>query len=110
MSNGYSTKNVFDLVHHFGTDEDQMSANFGFILTLNRKVLLQFLELLDIPTHTLNKKDIDLIDIETQVPHKIIGETGRIDLQIKLAYILRIKAWIYSSGGKAVKEIWSDSE
>lgn len=85
MPIGLSTKNVFDLVHHFGNEEDQISANFGFILNVNKNVLLEFLKLLDIPVHTLSKKDIKSIDIETQAPYTFKNKHGKIDLQIKLS-------------------------
>ena len=84
MPIGISTKNVFNLVHRFGKEEDQISANFGFILNVNRVVLLDFLKLLGIPIHTISKKDIKSIDIETQVPYKFGNKHGIIDLQIKL--------------------------
>lgn len=84
MSIGKSTKNVFDLVHHFGNEEDQISANFGFILKINENVLLDLLKLLNIPTQHLLKKDIKAIDIQTQVPYKTNNTKGIIDLQIKL--------------------------
>jgi hypothetical protein len=64
MAIGKSVRNVFDLVHHFGNEEDQISANFGFILSINRQtVLLDFLKRLDIDTRKVKKKDIKNIDL-----------------------------------------------
>jgi hypothetical protein len=84
MPIGISTKNIFELVHHFGNEEDQISANFGFILEVNEKALLEFLKFLDIPTDGLSRKDIRTIDIYTQVPYKIKRFKGIVDLQIRL--------------------------
>lgn len=84
MAIGKSTNNIFNLVHHFGNEEDQISANFGFILKINESALVQFLKLLGMSTDELKKKDIIGIDIETQVPYSVKGDKGTIDLQIKL--------------------------
>jgi hypothetical protein len=85
MAIGKSVENVFNLVHRFGNEEDQISANFGFILALNRRtVLLDFLGMLGINTRKLKRKDINNIDIETQVHYQLDGEQSIIDLQIKL--------------------------
>ena len=59
-------KNIFNLVHHFGNEEDQISANFGFILKINKEVLKEFLESLGITE--LNRRELKNIDVETQVP------------------------------------------
>ncbi len=64
MPVGKSTRNVFSLVHHFGDEEDQLSANFGFILKSNEKLIPEFLKLLGLPVHTYSSKDIKSIDIE----------------------------------------------
>ena len=85
MAIGKSVRNVFNLVHHFGNEEDQISANFGFILSINRQtVLLDFLKRLEIETRKFKKKDIKNIDIETQIPYQVDGQRSVIDLQIKL--------------------------
>ena len=64
MAIGKSVGNVFDLVHHFGNEEDQISANFGVILSINRQtVLLDFLKRIDIDTRKVKKKDIKNIDL-----------------------------------------------
>ena len=85
MAVGKSTRNIFDLVHHFGKEEDQISANFGFILSWNKKALISFLKMLEIPVDSLSKnKKIENIDIETQIPYSQEKEKGKIDLQIKL--------------------------
>ena len=65
MAIGKRTDNIFNLVHHFGNEEDQVSANFAFILGINKDFLLRFLhECLKL---NVNDKDIKNIDIETQV-------------------------------------------
>lgn len=84
MEIGKSVKNIFDLVHHFGNEEDQISANFGFILKINETVLLDLLKKLSINIKKLKRKDIQRIDIETQVPYKYKGKLSIIDLRIKL--------------------------
>lgn len=84
MKIGKSVKNIFDLVHHFGNEEDQVSANFGFILEINKPVLLEILNKLGIETKSLRKKDIERIEIETQVPYRTKDEISKIDLRIKL--------------------------
>lgn len=85
MTIGKPTDNVFSLVHHFGNEEDQISANFGFILKINEKALVQLLKMLRIPIDKVSKKEIKNIDIETQVPYSSKDERGIIDLQIKLS-------------------------
>jgi hypothetical protein len=81
-----SVKNIFELVHHFGNEEDQISANFGFILKINEPVLIEFLKRmrLDVKRLKLKRKDVQRIDIETQAPYKIKGERSIIDLRLKL--------------------------
>jgi len=77
--------NIFDLVHRFGSKEDQISANFGFILKTNSLALKEFLDVVGISTVGLKKKDLCEVDIETQVPY--FGteiEGSKIDLQLKL--------------------------
>lgn len=78
--------NVFDLVHHFGNEEDQISANFGFILKVNRNVLKYFLgKKLAIPMLNIKDKELKEIDIETQIPYGgKAEERSKIDLQMKL--------------------------
>ncbi len=64
MAIGKSVRNGFDLVHQFGNEEDQISANFGVILSINRQtVLLDFLKRLEIDTRKVKKKDIKNIDL-----------------------------------------------
>lgn len=84
MGIGKSVNNIFDLVHHFGSEEDQISANFGFILKINDQALVDFLKKIKINIQALNRKDIQNIDIETQFPYLLNKETYRIDLRIKL--------------------------
>ncbi len=79
------TDNVFHLLNRFGNQEDQISAGFGVILQVNRPVLLRLLNLLRIPTRSLTRKDLELIDVETQVSYTgKEDERSRIDLQIWL--------------------------
>jgi hypothetical protein len=84
MDVGKPVRNIFELVHHFGNEEDQISANFGFILKTNPPVLLDVLKKLQMETKKLRKKDIQRIAIETQVPYKIDGQQCLIDLRLKL--------------------------
>lgn len=84
MATGKSTANIFNLVHHFGNEEDQISANFGFVLNINRKALKMFLENLKIPIDKFRRNQIKDIDIETQVPYSLDKVWGKIDLQIKM--------------------------
>lgn len=91
-------KNIFNLVHHFGNEEDQISANFGFILRINRKVLKKFLENLGITE--LTRRDLKNVDIETQVSFaESQDERSKIDLQIKLVekFIVFIESKIKGS-------------
>lgn len=84
MGIGKPARNIFDLVHHFGNEEDQISANFGFILSVNEPVLIEFLKRLKLNVKKLRRKDLINIDIETQVPYTIKGKTSIIDLRLKL--------------------------
>lgn len=79
-----NVKNVFNLVHRFGNEEDQISANFGFILKINKDILVEILEKIGINIKKLKRKDIKMIEIETQVPYKYKSEMSFIDLRIKL--------------------------
>lgn len=79
------TDNVFHLLHRFGNQEDQISASFGVILGMNPPVLLALLRQLHIPTATLAKKDLKMIEVETQVSYTgKEDEQIRIDLQVRL--------------------------
>ncbi len=79
------TGNVFHLVHRFGNQEDQISASFGVILQANLPTLLALVRTLRVPTTGFAKKDLKLIEVETQVPYKgTEDEQSRIDLQIRL--------------------------
>lgn len=79
------TDNVFHLIHRFGNQEDQISASFGVILRANPAVLLALLSRLHFPTRTLVKKDLKMIEVETQVPYSgEEDERSRIDLQLRL--------------------------
>jgi len=79
------TGNVFHLVHRFGDREDQISANFGFILKVNLPVLVALLHLLRIPTKTLTRSELNAIDIQTQVSYARGDDPqSRIDLEIRL--------------------------
>lgn len=69
------TDNVFRLVHHFGTEEDQLSANFAFMLTFDDSALEAFLESCHLPQEA---KDIE---IRAQVPYE--GGTSRIDIEVR---------------------------
>jgi hypothetical protein len=98
MEIGKLVNNIFTLVHHFGNEEDQISANFGFILKLNPPVLLEILKKLHIDTKKLKKKEIQKIDIETQVPYG--GEPlSYIDLRIKLdnRFLIFIESKIWNN-------------
>lgn len=93
MAIGKRTDNVFNLVHHFGNEEDQVSANFAFILRINKNFLLRFLnECLKL---NVSKKDIKNIDIETQVVYS--EKNSVVDIQITLGnkffVIIESKIW-----------------
>lgn len=93
-----NVKNVFSLVHHFGNEEDQISANFGFMLKVNEEVLGEFLKNLGIAE--LNRKELGTTDVETQVPFmEGQDERSKIDLQIKLGdkFIVFIESKIKGS-------------
>jgi len=91
MSIGKQTDNIFNLVHHFGNEEDQVSANFAFILRINKNFLMKFLN-----EHLkLNDKYTKNIDIETQVVYP--EEKSVVDIQIALEnrffVIIESKIW-----------------
>lgn len=104
MSIGKSVKNVFDLVHHFGNEEDQISANFGFMLKTNDDVLIDLLNMLKIDTKGLKRSERKSIDIETQVPYSVKPEINIIDLRIKLSdkFLIFIESKIW---GNKIREI-----
>lgn len=92
-------KNVFNLVHHFGNEEDQISANFGFILKTNKKVLKEFLESLCVTA--LSRRELKNTDVETQVSFvEAQDERSKIDLQIKSGdkFIVFIESKIKGTG------------
>lgn len=83
--------NIFNLVHHFGSEEDQVSACFAFILKINEEVLREFLESIEI--HIV-RKELKSIDIETQVNYKGIGIVDiRILLKGKFIVFIESKIW-----------------
>ena len=83
MKIGKPVTNIFELVHHFGNEEDQISANFGFILKINPPVLLEVLKKLIIEIKALKRNDLKRVEIETQVRYGE-GTRSHIDLRIKL--------------------------
>lgn len=99
MDIGKSVKNIFELVHHFGNEEDQTSANFGFILKMNEPVLIEVLKSLKLFTKKLKRKDIQRIDIETQVPYRFKEETHIIDLRLKFEdkFLVFVESKIWDS-------------
>ena len=103
MEVGKSVKNIFNLVHLFGNEEDQISANFGFILKMNEQVLLDVLKNAGIDSTKLKKTEIRRIGIETQVPRQTDGEQCVIDLCIKLdsKFLIFIESKIW---GNRLKE------
>lgn len=79
------TDNVFHLLNRFGNQEDQISAGFGVVLRANPAVLLALVRLLRIPTTSLPKRALKLVEVETQVSYTgKEDETSRIDLQVRL--------------------------
>lgn len=72
--------NIFKLVHHFGDEEDQVSACFAFILRINDGVLIDVLHDLGL---RIDDQELRHVEIETQVPHK---NMGIVDIQISLKY------------------------
>jgi len=85
--------NVFSLVHHFGSEEDQVSACFAFILKINEKVLQKFLRTIGV--HVM-RKELKSVDIETQVNYE---GTGIIDVRILLRgrFIVFIESKIWGN-------------
>lgn len=97
--------NIFDLVHHFGNEEDQVSANFAFILGINKNFLTHFLN--NCLKLKFAPKDIRKINIETQVEYpatKNAKDESKIDIQItlenKFFIIIESKIW----NNKPIKE------
>ena len=93
MSIGKQTDNIFNLVHHFGNEEDQVSANFAFIFRVNKVFFMKFLnEYLDLK---VNKNQIKNIEIETQVAYP--DDKSIVDIQISLGnrflVIIESKIW-----------------
>jgi hypothetical protein len=79
------TGNVFHLVHRFGDREDQISASFGFVLQVNRSVLIALLHRLRIPIETVPRSELRDIEVQTQVSYTRAEDSqSRIDLEIRL--------------------------
>ena len=69
--------NIFKLVNKFSKEEDQLSANFGFMLKNDKEILKSFFKKLRV---SVRPGELKQIDIETQVPYD--SGKSRIDLQI----------------------------
>lgn len=67
--------NIFRLVHHFGAEEDQVSANFAFMLSQNPQALEAFLEACDLPPEPKG------VEIRVQVPYE--DRTSKVDIEIR---------------------------
>lgn len=93
--------NIFNLVH--GKQEDQLSANFGFVLKSNPKILNAFLTKLGI---RLTRKELKDVDIETQTTYE--GGQSRIDLHIlipnRFLIFLESKIFLAPKVGKQLKK------
>lgn len=94
--------NIFNLVHHFGSEEDQVSACFTFILKINEKVFQEFLESIGIH---VNRQELRRIDIKTQVNYNGIG---RIDIHImlknKFIVFIESKIWGRKPNGQQLNK------
>lgn len=86
--------NIFELINKFSMEEDQISAGFGFILKNNSKILSRFLSKLKIH---LNRKDLKIVDIETQVPYD--SAKSKIDLQLTIysKFLVFLESKLYRS-------------
>jgi len=71
------TDNIFKLVNKFSSQEDQLSAAFGFMLRNNSEIMSVFLKTVGVDAH---RKLIKEVDVETQVAYD--SGKSRIDLQI----------------------------
>ncbi|MDO8558352.1 MAG: PD-(D/E)XK nuclease family protein [bacterium] len=69
--------NIFKLVNKFAAEEDQLSANFGFILKNDTKILDAFFKTIRV---SASLKDMRHTDIETQVSYD--SGKSRIDIQM----------------------------
>ena len=67
--------NIFHLVHHFGAEEDQVSANFAFMLSQTPQALGAFLEACGLPS------DSKGVEVRVQVPYE--DRTAKIDIEIR---------------------------
>lgn len=83
--------NIFNLVHHFGDEEDQVSACFAFILRINDGVLMDFLRDLGL---RIDDQELKHIEIETQVHYRNIGIVDiQISLKDKFMVFVESKIW-----------------
>ncbi|KYK34790.1 MAG: hypothetical protein AYK22_04770 [Thermoplasmatales archaeon SG8-52-3] len=94
--------NIFELVNKFSKEEDQISANFGFILKNNKKILDKFLKIIDIE---LRPRELKEVDIETQVSYD--GGKSRIDLQLTIydRFIVFIESKLYKNEEKIFDQL-----
>jgi len=71
--------NIFKLVNKFSAEEDQLSANFGFLIKNDKQILNEFFKKINID---IQKKDLNFTDIETQVSYS--SGKSIIDLQCSI--------------------------
>ncbi len=85
------TDNIFRLVNRFGAEEDQVSANFAFMLGLDAPALGDFLRKCGLPPET---KDVE---VRVQVPYE--GGSSRIDIEIRKrgAFLLFLESKIWGN-------------
>jgi len=80
MGIGKKTDNIFSLVHYFGSEEDQISACFAFILGQNRRFRRRILGTeFRLPESLVDRRGIE---IETQVHYP--EENSVIDVEVAL--------------------------
>lgn len=77
MSSNLSVDNIFKLVNKFTGKENTLSANFGFILKNNKKILSAFLRKIKVP---IESKRLQQVDIQTQATYD--SSESIIDLQL----------------------------
>ncbi len=86
--------NIFELTNKSRKEEDQLSANFGFILKNNKEILNLFLKEIGIK---LLPKELKQVDIETQISYN--SNESKIDLQLTVysKFLVFIESKLYKN-------------
>jgi len=94
--------NIFELINKYSNEEDQISASFGFILKNNKKILDKFLKIIKIE---LKPRELNEVDIETQVPYEVGG--SRIDLQMTVydKFLVFLESKLYKKEEKIFDQL-----